>query len=61
MAEGRAAKQLTQAQVAKELGRPRAFVSEYESGWRQPDVILFVEVCIALEAVPEEVIRALAR
>ena len=61
LSEARATAQLTQAQVAERLGRPQSFVSKYESGERQLDVVEFIEVCSALEAAPEEIVKALAR
>lgn len=53
--------QLTQVQVAERLGRPQSFVSKYESGERQLDVVEFVEVCEALDAAPAEMLLELAR
>ena len=53
LADARAAAQLTQAQVAKRLGRPQSFVSKYESGERQLDVVEFIDVCAALGVSPD--------
>jgi transcriptional regulator with XRE-family HTH domain len=46
--EARAAKNLTQADVAKSLGLPQSYVSKYESGERRLD---FVETALVCEAV----------
>lgn len=50
---------MTQQDVASGLGRPQSFVSKYESGERQLDVVEFVEVCRAIGASPALVISAL--
>ena len=39
---------LTQAEVAKKLRKPQSFVSKYESGERNLDVVEFLGVCRAL-------------
>ena len=43
---------LTQAQVAKRLGKPQSFVAKYEGGERRLSVIEFVDVVRALGAEP---------
>lgn len=48
LAEARLATGLTQVQVAAKLRRPQSFVSKYESGERNLDVVEFVAVCRAL-------------
>lgn len=50
---------MTQEQVAKKLKRPQSFVSKYESGERQLDVVEFVDVCVAIGIVPADVIELL--
>lgn len=50
---------LTQAQVAEKLNRPQSFVSKYESGERQLDVLEFIHVCESLGARPEELFSQL--
>jgi transcriptional regulator with XRE-family HTH domain len=59
LSEARATAQLTQVQVAERLGRPQSFVSKYESGERQLDVVEFVEVCDALGIAPDRMIGRL--
>ena len=39
---------LTQAAVAAQLRRPTSFVGKYENGYRQLDVIEFLEVAAAI-------------
>lgn len=46
--ETRAAKSLTQADVATSLGLPQSYVSKYESGERRLDFVETAEVCEAL-------------
>lgn len=50
---------MTQEQVAKKLKRPQSFVSKYESGERQLDVVEFVDVCNAIGVSPAGVIELL--
>lgn len=47
---------LTQTEVAGRLRRPQSFVSKYEQGERQLDVVEFVAVCRALDADPHHVL-----
>lgn len=61
LAAARAAAQLTQVQVAERLGRPQSFVSKYESGERQLDVVEFVEVCEALAVIPAVLLAELVQ
>lgn len=49
----------TQAEVAKALRRPQSFVSKYESGERNLDVVEFVAVCRVLGIQAAEVLEAL--
>ncbi|MBN9409192.1 MAG: helix-turn-helix domain-containing protein [Burkholderiales bacterium] len=48
--DSRHAAGLTQRDVAAKLKRPQSFVSKYESGERQLDVVEFVSVCSAIGA-----------
>lgn len=43
---------LTQADLAKRLGKPQSFVSKYERGERRLDVIELLTVCKSLEVDP---------
>ena len=52
--ETRAAKNLTQADVAGRLGLPQSYVSKYESGERRLDFVETVLVCEALGMSIEE-------
>jgi len=50
---------LKQAQVAALLNRPQSFVSKYENGERQLDVIEFIDVCKAIGVSPAALIAQL--
>ena len=52
---------LTQAEVARRIGRPQSYVSKYESGERVLDVIEFLDVCIALDVDPQNILCKLER
>ncbi|MDM0051394.1 helix-turn-helix domain-containing protein [Variovorax sp. J22R115] len=50
---------ITQSQVANRLKRPQSFVSKYENGERQLDVVEFMDVCKALGVSPAALINQL--
>jgi transcriptional regulator with XRE-family HTH domain len=58
LVEARTAAALTQAEVARRLGRPQSFVSKYESGERRLDIAEFLRVCKAIGIAPDAVIAA---
>ncbi|WP_309906388.1 helix-turn-helix transcriptional regulator [Variovorax soli] len=60
LAEARAAAGLTQAQVAQRLKRPQSFVSKYENGERQLDVVEFIAVCKVIGISAPDLINRLA-
>jgi transcriptional regulator with XRE-family HTH domain len=51
--------ELTQAEVAEQLGRPQSFVAKYEGGERRLDVIEFMQVTRAVGADPVKLMRLL--
>ena len=51
---------LTQAYVAKRLGRPQSFVSKYETGERRVDVAEFLRLADVIGFDPLEIIKVLA-
>lgn len=55
----RKAQSLTQADVARKLGRPQSFVAKYEGGERRLDVVEFIEVSRALGTAPLELLAQL--
>jgi len=59
LAQARAEAGLTQLQVATSVKRPQSFVSKYENGERQLDVVEFVEVCKAIGVSPARMIEDL--
>lgn len=52
---------VTQANLARALGRPQSFVSKFERGERRLDVIEFLDVAQALSLDPIRVITDLDR
>lgn len=60
LAQARADAGLTQVQVAERVKRPQSFVSKYENGERQLDVIEFVAVCKAIGVSPAVLIDQFA-
>ncbi|SFN24134.1 helix-turn-helix domain-containing protein [Variovorax sp. OV329] len=52
---------LTQMQVGERLGRPQSYVSKYENGERNLDVIDFVTVCQALGVSPAALVEQIGR
>ena len=56
LADARKAKGMTQADVAKALGKPQSFVAKYENGERRIDVIEFVDISAALGVVPGDIL-----
>lgn len=59
--EARSARNLTQAEVARRLGRRQPFVTKYENGDRRLDVVEFCEVMQALGGDPLELLAELLR
>lgn len=57
--EARRKSGLTQAELAKAIGRPQSFVSKYEAGERRVDVIEFVRIATVLKVDPARLIRTL--
>ena len=59
MVKARRSAGLTQQELAKRLHRPQSFVAKYEGGERRVDVVEFVEICKAIEADPNKLLRVL--
>ena len=60
LAEARAEAGLTQLQVAVRVKRPQSFVSKYENGERQLDVVEFVAVCKAIGVSASLIVEGLS-
>jgi len=52
--ELRKSQKVTQQELAEHLGKPQSFVSKYESGEQNIDVIQFVDICLALNLDPKK-------
>lgn len=59
--EAREGAGLTQAEVARRLGRVQSFVSKYEQGERRLDVVDFLAVCECLGVNPVDLIGEMGR
>jgi len=59
LSEARAGAGLTQVQVAARVKRPQSYVSKYENGERQLDVIEFITICAAIDIDPCSLIEQL--
>lgn len=57
LVDRRRRRKLTQADVAKALGRGQSFVSAYESGQRRIDVVEFAQICDALGVKASSLLR----
>lgn len=52
---------LTQAQVAKAIGKPQSFISKAESGERRLDVIELLDILRVLAVRPDEFLQQTQR
>ncbi len=50
---------LTQADLAKTLGRHQSFVAKFEAGERRIEVIEFVQICRAIGVAPDQLLKKL--
>lgn len=57
--EIRIKKNITQAELAKKLGVPQSFVSKYESGERQLDILELRQICQQIGITLESFIHKL--
>ncbi len=61
MMKARKSAGLTQRELAKRLHKPQSFVAKYEGGERRVDVLEFIEICKAIEADPNKLLRILVQ
>jgi transcriptional regulator with XRE-family HTH domain len=61
LVEARKEMKLSQGEVAARLGRPQQFVSRYELGGRRLDVIEYVDVALALDLNPIDVLETVLK
>jgi transcriptional regulator with XRE-family HTH domain len=61
LADARRRANLTQQELAKRLGKPQSFVSDYERGQRRIDLMEFLVIVRALEDDPKEIFRAISQ
>ena len=59
LADARRRANLTQQELAKRLGKPQSFVSDYERGQRRLDLMEFLFIARALKGGPQEIFRAI--
>jgi transcriptional regulator with XRE-family HTH domain len=59
--EARGAADVTQATLAKRLGRPQSFVAKYEGRERRLDVAEYLKIARELGADPHKLLRAAER
>ncbi|ESF03049.1 hypothetical protein L244_15365 [Salmonella enterica subsp. enterica serovar Worthington str. BCH-3194] len=50
---------MTQAQLAKALGKPQSFIAKVESGERRLDVVEFVRFCRLMNIEPVSILDKL--
>jgi transcriptional regulator with XRE-family HTH domain len=60
LAAARSSAGLTQTDIAKRLKKPQSFVSKYETGERNLDVVEFLSVCRALGVEPATLLESLS-
>jgi transcriptional regulator with XRE-family HTH domain len=60
LAKSRKKTGLTQAELAKKLGKPQSFVAKYEGGERRLDVIELLEVARLLDADVQAILKKLS-
>ena len=61
MIEARLTAELTQADVAKRLGKPQSFIAKYEGGERRLDVIEFLDLAKAIGFDAAKMLRRVQR
>jgi transcriptional regulator with XRE-family HTH domain len=52
---------LSQAKLAKKLGRPQSFVAKYEGGERRVDLVELFEIAAALDVDARRIIQVVAK
>ncbi|AXE05215.1 helix-turn-helix transcriptional regulator [Salmonella enterica] len=57
--DARLAQGMTQAQLAKALGKPQSFIAKVENGERRLDVVEFVRFCRLVNVEPGSILNKL--
>ena len=52
---------LTQAELAKALGRQQSYVSKVENGEQQLEMLEFIEICAKLSVDPTEIVTTITK
>ena len=61
LAAARRRARLTQQELARRVGKPQSFVSEYERGQRRVDIIEFILITRTLDTDPLSVLAEIVR
>ncbi len=59
LVDARIAANVTQEELAADLGRPQSYVSKYERGERRLDVVEYLEIALALNIDPAALLEKL--
>jgi transcriptional regulator with XRE-family HTH domain len=61
LADARRQAKLSQQELARRLGKPQSFISDYERGQRRIDLMEFLAIARELNADPQKVFMAIVR
>lgn len=55
----REAKEVSQRELSKRLGRPFTYIVKIENGTRRVDVVELIQICLELDADPVDIVEQL--